>query len=131
MNKIKYRNIIVVIFIVFLSLSIYGCEIYNFEWRKVELISIDKGDLELRGSFVLGSGTIGGTVYYYVYGTDPFSNCIRLYKIHAHSVKIYEDSEEPYMMVRVRTNCGPEILWHIEPSLHIPPNTIIKEFNMN
>lgn len=103
-----------------------------FEQFKIVSVNNDKN---INGSFVLGNGTINSTEYYYMMAKIDENKYIR-YKANSNDSVIVESLESPHVICYI--NKIPEKFewWLFDKidfrsyEIKVPPDTIIKEFNL-
>jgi len=93
----------------------------------VPIISVFK-ESQMSGSFILGCGGFSNEMYYFVYIKKP-NNSLIFKKFKAGWVEIYEDSDSPHIICDtwngdIHYNGSRKI------EIHVPPNTITREFKL-
>jgi hypothetical protein len=102
------------------------------------IISVNR-DTSITGSFILGTGAIGSTQYYYAYVEKPDGYLLERYRIR--NTFIVEGTQEPKVVFKHYT-CPKKVLsflWFgeyertrkdIKRVIHVPTNTILREFKL-
>jgi hypothetical protein len=92
------------------------------DWKRYPVVSVFN-DSAVSGSFVLGSGFISETEYYFVFCQLPDGGLQRK-KLSARDTVIYEDvaEGEPYLE---------QEYWTCQNRLHVPKGTVIRHMQID
>jgi len=112
------RKIAIVIIIVFL---LFGCGGWKHDFN-FRIHSIER-ELVTSGSFFLGSGSVNGKMYFFMW--RDWNGGLKFVRLPHDISTIYEDeNNHPYVEVYEHWNLGQKY------KIHVPQNTILKEFRL-
>jgi hypothetical protein len=111
----------------FVALLFTGCVVSKTtEYGLVQA----SGDSSTEGSFFLACGSIKEEFYYIAY-IELHDGALQLIRIPAKVSKIYQDSPNPYVVITDCNNPTHAEKHIIRADIHVPPNTIIQQININ
>lgn len=121
------KKIILSLLIISLLFPLSGCKGHI---EKYELVSLSN-NIQINGSFFLGSGSIKGEPVFYYYAKNN-NGAIKLSYVYSCKALIYEDLKEnelPY--VNLLFGFGERYNSITKREFHVPKNSVISTFNLD